>query len=130
MDQSKDSSWDSRGSWHLAFIRPRLQWKQALAVSTMERRLKPYETQLHLLFRARFKWRLVWLFGYGVGHVSENREACAFDLAQSVALLRVTDLKLPLPFGLVWRKDNASALLAKFVADVRSLPEVEGFTKR
>ena len=29
-----------------------------------------------------------------------------------------------LPFALVWRKDNTSALLAKFVADVRSLPEV------
>ena len=49
---------------------------------------------------------------------------------ESVALLPVTDLKLPLPFALVWRKDNASALLAKFVADVRSLPEVEAFTKR
>src|SRR5438309_2153584 len=35
-----------------------------------------------------------------------------------------------LPVALVWRKDNASALLAKFVADVRSMPEVEAFTKR
>jgi hypothetical protein len=41
----------------------------------------------------------------------------------------VTDLKLPLPFALVWRKDNASALLSKFVADVRSLPEVETFAR-
>ena len=43
---------------------------------------------------------------------------------------RITDLKLPLPFALVWRRDNASALLAKFVADVRSLPDVEAFAKR
>lgn len=44
-----------------------------------------------------------------------------------MALLPVTDLKLPLPFALVWRKDNASALLAKLMADVRSLPEVEAY---
>jgi hypothetical protein len=39
-------------------------------------------------------------------------------------------LKLPLPFALIWRKDNSSPLLAKFVADVRSLPEVEPHSKR
>src|SRR5438034_1251007 len=39
---------------------------------------------------------------------------------ESVVLLPVTDLKLPLPFALIWRKDHASALLAKFVADVRT----------
>ncbi len=49
---------------------------------------------------------------------------------KGVVLLPVTDLKLPLPFALVWRKDNASPLLAKFVADVQSLPEVEAFAKR
>jgi DNA-binding transcriptional LysR family regulator len=42
---------------------------------------------------------------------------------ESVVLLRVADLKLPLPFALVWRKDNASPLLAKFLDDVRSLPD-------
>jgi hypothetical protein len=40
------------------------------------------------------------------------------------------DLDLPLPFALVWRNDNVSALLAKFVADVRLLPEVKTFAKR
>jgi DNA-binding transcriptional LysR family regulator len=63
----------------------------------------------------------------GVAFVSA---ATRWRCPESVALLPVTDLKLPLPFALVWRKDNASALLAKFMADVRSLPEVEAFAKR
>jgi DNA-binding transcriptional LysR family regulator len=42
----------------------------------------------------------------------------------SVVLLSVTDLNLLLPFALIWRKENSSPLLAKFLADVRSLPEV------
>jgi DNA-binding transcriptional LysR family regulator len=59
--------------------------------------------------------------GLGVGWVlGTARWRCP----ESVVLLRVTDLKLPLPLALVWRKDNSSPLLAKFVADVRSLPEV------
>src|SRR5438046_2243765 len=62
----------------------------------------------------------------GVAFVSG---ATRWRCPESVALLPVTDLKLRLPFALVWRKDNASALLAKFVANVRSLPEVEAFTK-
>jgi hypothetical protein len=36
----------------------------------------------------------------------------------------------PLPLALIWRKDNVSPLLAKFVADVRQLPEVEAFANR
>jgi DNA-binding transcriptional LysR family regulator len=59
--------------------------------------------------------------GLGVGWVlGTARWRCP----ESVVLLRVTDLKLPLPLALAWRKDNTSPLLAKFVADVRSLPEV------
>ena len=38
-----------------------------------------------------------------------------------VAILKVADLKLSLPLALVWRKDNLSPLLAKFVTDVGSL---------
>lgn len=49
---------------------------------------------------------------------------------ESVVLLPVVDLKLALPFALVWRKDNASPLITKFVADVRSLPEGKAFAKR
>jgi DNA-binding transcriptional LysR family regulator len=63
----------------------------------------------------------------GVAFVSG---ATRWRCPESVVLLTVTDLKLPLPFALVWRRDNASALLAKFVADVRSLPAVEAFTRR
>jgi DNA-binding transcriptional LysR family regulator len=63
----------------------------------------------------------------GVAFVSE---ATRWRCPESVVLLPVTDLNLPLPFALVWRKDNASPLLAKFVVDVRSLPEVATFAKR
>lgn len=63
----------------------------------------------------------------GVAFVSEpTRWRCP----EGVALLPVTDLNLPLPFSLVWRKDNDSPLLAKFVADVQLLPEVVALAKR
>jgi DNA-binding transcriptional LysR family regulator len=65
--------------------------------------------------------------GLGVAFVSS---ATRWRCPENVALLPVTDLKLPLPFALIWRKDNASPLLEKFVADMRELPEVEEFTKR
>lgn len=64
--------------------------------------------------------------GLGVAFVSS---ATRWRCPESVALLPVTDLKLPLPFALVWRKDNASPLLEKFVADVRLLPAVEAYSK-
>jgi DNA-binding transcriptional LysR family regulator len=57
----------------------------------------------------------------GVAFVTEaTRWRCPKD----VVLLPVTDLNLPLPVALIWRKDNASPLLAKFVADVQLLPAV------
>src|SRR6185436_3526003 len=46
----------------------------------------------------------------GVAFVSS---ATRWRCPESVVVLPVTDLKLPLPFALVWRRDNASALLAK-----------------
>jgi DNA-binding transcriptional LysR family regulator len=64
--------------------------------------------------------------GLGVAFVSS---ATRWRCPESVVLLSVTDLKLPLPFALVWRKDNSSPLLAKFVADLRALPEVKQFAK-
>jgi DNA-binding transcriptional LysR family regulator len=63
----------------------------------------------------------------GVAFVSS---ATRWRCPESVVLLPVVDLKLPLPFALVWRKDNDSQLLANFVADVRSLPDVEAHSKR
>ena len=63
----------------------------------------------------------------GVAFVSS---ATRWRCPESVVVLPVTDLNLPLPLALIWRKDNAAPLLAKFVADARSLPEVETFTNR
>jgi DNA-binding transcriptional LysR family regulator len=63
----------------------------------------------------------------GVAFVSS---ATRWRCPASVVVLPVMDLKLPLPLALIWRKDNVSPLLGKFVADVRQLPEVETFTDR
>jgi DNA-binding transcriptional LysR family regulator len=63
----------------------------------------------------------------GVAFVSS---ATRWRCPESVVLLPVADLNLPLPFALIWRKDNQSPLLARFVADVRSLPEVEAYSRR
>jgi DNA-binding transcriptional LysR family regulator len=65
--------------------------------------------------------------GLGVAFVSS---ATRWRCPESVVLLSVRDLKLPLPFALIWRKDNGSPLLARFLQDVRSLPEIEGDSKR
>jgi DNA-binding transcriptional LysR family regulator len=54
----------------------------------------------------------------GVAFVTDaTRWRCPKD----VVLLPVTDLRVPIPFSLVWLKDNASPLLGRFVADVRQL---------
>jgi DNA-binding transcriptional LysR family regulator len=59
--------------------------------------------------------------GLGVGWVlGTARWRCP----ESVVIMSVVDLKMPLPLALAWRKDNTSPLLASFVADVRRLPEV------
>jgi DNA-binding transcriptional LysR family regulator len=56
----------------------------------------------------------------GVAFVSEStRWRCPVG----VVLLPVTDLKLHVPFALIWRKDNNSPLLANFAAHVKSLVE-------
>jgi DNA-binding transcriptional LysR family regulator len=57
----------------------------------------------------------------GVAFVSD---ATRWRCPSGVILLPVADLNPPLPFSLVWRKDNASPLLAKFVADVREMPDI------
>jgi DNA-binding transcriptional LysR family regulator len=59
--------------------------------------------------------------GLGVAFVSD---ATRWRCPKGVALRPVVDMHLPIAFSLVWRKDNASPLLARFVADVRQLPEV------
>jgi len=67
------------------------------------------------------------LHGVGVGFVSENAR---WRCPEGVVVLPVSDLKVPLPLALCWRKSNASPLLAKFVADVRLLPEVKAFVRQ
>ena len=63
----------------------------------------------------------------GVAFVSD---ATRWRRPKDVVLRPVVDLHLPIAFSLVWRKDNASPLLARFVADVRQLPEVRGLARR
>jgi DNA-binding transcriptional LysR family regulator len=62
----------------------------------------------------------------GVAFVSS---ATRWRCPESVVLVPVVDLKLPLPFALVWRKDNASPLLAKLVAGIQELPQVRAFAR-
>ena len=54
--------------------------------------------------------------GLGVAFVSA---ATRWRCPESVALVSVSDLKLPLPFALIWRKDDQSPLLLKFLENVR-----------
>ena len=53
--------------------------------------------------------------GMGVAFVMETAR---WRCPDGVTILKVADLKLSLPLALVWRKDNLSPLLARFVADV------------
>jgi DNA-binding transcriptional LysR family regulator len=59
------------------------------------------------------------LHGMGVGWVNGTaRGRCP----EGVVVLSITDLNMPLPLALAWRRDNTSPLLANFLAEVRSLP--------
>jgi hypothetical protein len=59
----------------------------------------------------------------GVGFVVETAR---WRCPDGVAILKVADLKLSLPLALVWRKDNLSPLLSRFVTDVGSLVKRPG----
>lgn len=65
--------------------------------------------------------------GLGVGFVSE---ATRWRCPRGVVLLPVTDLNLQWASALLWRKQNASPLLARFVAEVRTLADLEAIDKR
>src|ERR1700758_4490830 len=59
--------------------------------------------------------------GLGVGWVlGSARWRCP----ETVAILPVVDLNVSLPLTLAWRRDNTSPLLARFISEVRCLPEV------
>jgi hypothetical protein len=46
-----------------------------------------------------------------------------------VVIVPLVDLKMPLPMALAWKRDNTSPLLARFIADVQRLPEVQVVNK-
>ena len=59
--------------------------------------------------------------GLGVGWVlGTARWRCP----ETVIVLPVADLNMPLTLALAWRRDNTSPLLANFIGDVRRLPDV------
>lgn len=64
--------------------------------------------------------------GMGVGWVNETAR---WRCPKGVVILSVTDLNMPLPMALAWRKDNKSPLLARFIADVQRLPDVRALNK-
>jgi DNA-binding transcriptional LysR family regulator len=55
----------------------------------------------------------------GVAFVSETTR---WQCPRGVTLLPVVDLDFPLPFYLIWRNDDPSALLQRFVAQVEAMP--------
>jgi DNA-binding transcriptional LysR family regulator len=65
--------------------------------------------------------------GMGVGWVNGTAR---WRCPDRVVILSVTDLNMPLPMALAWRKDNTSPLLASFVADAQGLPEVQALSQR
>src|SRR3974390_3063778 len=65
--------------------------------------------------------------GMGVGWVNGTAR---WRCPESVVIVSIVDLDMPLPLALVWRKDNTSPLLAGFIADVQRLPKVQTFSKK
>jgi DNA-binding transcriptional LysR family regulator len=64
--------------------------------------------------------------GLGVGWVlGSARWRCP----ETVAILPVVDLNVPLTLALAWRRDNTSPLLASFIGEVQRLPDVRAANK-
>jgi DNA-binding transcriptional LysR family regulator len=64
--------------------------------------------------------------GLGVGWVlGSARWRCP----QTVAVLPVVDLNMPVSLALAWRRDNTSPLLARFIEEVRRMREVRAVNK-
>jgi DNA-binding transcriptional LysR family regulator len=64
--------------------------------------------------------------GLGVGWVVGSAR---WRSPESVVILPVVDLTMPLPLALAWRRNNTSTLLANFIAEVQRLPEVRAVNK-
>src|SRR5581483_6935996 len=65
--------------------------------------------------------------GIGVGWINET---ALWRCPKNVVILPVSDLNIPLPVVLVWRKDNKSPLLGQFIDDVQHLPAVQTINKK
>src|SRR5260370_5503425 len=64
--------------------------------------------------------------GLGVGWVlGSARWRCP----QTVTVLPVVDLNMPVSLALAWRRNNTSPLLARFIDEVRRLPDVRAVNK-
>ncbi len=64
--------------------------------------------------------------GMGVGWVNGTAR---WRCPESVVILSVADLNMPLPLALAWKRDNTSPLLANFIAEVQRLPDVRAINK-
>jgi DNA-binding transcriptional LysR family regulator len=64
--------------------------------------------------------------GLGVGWVLRSAR---WRCPETVAILPVVDLNVPLTLALAWRRDSTSPLLARFIAEVQRLPEVRAVNK-
>jgi DNA-binding transcriptional LysR family regulator len=64
--------------------------------------------------------------GLGVGWVLATAR---WRSPENVVVLPVVDLKMPLHLAFAWRRDNASALLANFIAEVQRHPDVRAVNK-
>jgi DNA-binding transcriptional LysR family regulator len=53
--------------------------------------------------------------------VSWHNESVRWHCPRGIVLVPVVDMKVRLPFNLIWKKDNASPVLQKFVAQVEAL---------
>jgi DNA-binding transcriptional LysR family regulator len=64
--------------------------------------------------------------GLGVGWVLGTARWRSPD---TVVILSVVDLNMPLSLVLAWRRDNTSPLLAHFIGEVQRLPDVRAVNK-
>jgi hypothetical protein len=56
-------------------------------------------------------------------------ESARWRCPETVAILPVIDLNLPLQLALTWRRDNTSPLLANFIDEVQDLPDVRSVNR-
>jgi DNA-binding transcriptional LysR family regulator len=64
--------------------------------------------------------------GLGVGWVIGTAR---WRSPETIVIIPVVDLDMPLALSLVWRRDNTSPLLANFISEVQRLPGVRAVNK-